>query len=82
MCSSVHSISRVCVGINEFKDYYLNNNYNDNTFNIDGTLNKNYNSSKKTGTIAQIFEDHWNHIPFDEKQEILKYRPNANKEIP
>ncbi|MBR3571294.1 MAG: transposase, partial [Mycoplasmataceae bacterium] len=75
------SISRVCVGINEFKDYYLNHNYSDNMFNIDGTLNKNYNSSKKTGTIAQIFEDHWNNITFDEKQEILKYRPNADKEI-
>lgn len=81
MSSNVHSISHVCVGINEFKDYYLNNNYNDNIFNIDGTLNKNYNSSKKTGTIAQIFEDHWNNIPHNEKQEILKYRPNADKEI-
>ena len=81
MSSNVHSISRVCVGINEFKDYYLNNNYSDNMFNNDGTLNKNYNSSKKTGTIAQIFEDHWNNIPKIEKEEILKYRPNADKEI-
>lgn len=81
MSSNVHSISHVCVGINEFKDYFLDNNYNDNMFNIDGTLNKNYNSSKKTGTIAQIFEEHWNNIPFNEKQQILKYRPNANEEI-
>lgn len=81
MCSNVHSISRVCVDINQFKDYYLNHNYNDNMFNLDGSLNRNYNSSKKTGTIANIFEDHWNSIPFDEKQEILKYRPNADIEI-
>ena len=74
MSSNIHSISHVCVGINEFKDYYLNNNYNDNMFKPDGTLNSNYNSFKKTGTIAQIFEDHWNNIPYNEKQIILKYR--------
>lgn len=62
MCNNVNSISRVCVGINEFKDYYLNNNYNDNMFRLDGSLNPNYNCSKRTGTIAQIFEDHWNDI--------------------
>lgn len=81
MGNNVHSISHVCVGINEFKDYYLNNNYNDNMFNTDGTLNRNYNSSKKTGTIAQIFEDHWDNIPYEEKQLILKYRPNADIEV-
>lgn len=81
MSSNTHSVSHVCVGINEFKDYFLDNNYNDNMFKLDGSLNPNYNSSKKTGTIAQIFEEHWNNIPFDEKQEILKYRPNADKEI-
>ena len=37
MCTNVNSISRVCVGINEFKDYYLNNNYNDNMFKLDGS---------------------------------------------
>ena len=73
MSSNIHSISRVCIGINEFKDYFLNNNYNENMFKYDGTLNENYNSSKKTGTIAKIFEEHWNNLPFDEKQEILKY---------
>lgn len=56
MSSNVHSISRVCVGINEFKDYFLNNNYDDNMFSIDGNLNKNYNNFKKTGTIAQILK--------------------------
>lgn len=81
MSCNVHSISHVCVGINEFKDYYLNNNYNNNMFKQDGSLNANYNNSKKTGTIAQIFEDHWYNIPSNEKQEILKYRPNADKEI-
>ena len=69
MCTNVNSISRVCVGINEFKDYYLYNNYNDNMFKLEGSLIPNYNSSKKTGTFAQIFEEHWNNIPFDVKQE-------------
>ena len=45
--SNVHSISHIYVNINKFYNYYLNNNYNDNMFNIDKTLNKNYNSSKK-----------------------------------
>lgn len=81
MSSNIHSISRVCIGINEFKDYFLNNNYNENMFKSDGTLNENYNSSKKTGTIAKIFEEHWNNIPYNDKQQFLKYRPNAEKEI-
>ena len=81
MSNNAYSISRVCVGINEFKDYYLNNNYNDNMFNTDGALNRNYNSLKKTGIIAQIFEEHWDNIPSEEKQIILKYRPNADIEV-
>lgn len=81
MSINVHDITNVCVSVDEFKDYFLDNNYNDNMFNPDGTLNKNYNSHKKTGTIAQIFEDHWNNIPFNEKQLILKYRPNADYEV-
>ena len=62
MSSNIHSISHVCVGINEFKDYYLNNNYNNNMFKPDGTLNSNYNSLKKlelshkfSKTIGTIF---------------------------
>jgi len=78
---NTHQIDHICTDIETFKDYFLEHNYNANMFNDDGTLNKNYNSFKKTGLIAQIFEDHWNNIPFDEKQVILKNRPNADKEI-
>ena len=31
-------------------------------FNSDGSINPKYNSNKKTGIIAQIFEDHWNNF--------------------
>ena len=63
---NTHQIDHICTDIETFKDYFLEHNYNSNMFNSDGTLNKNYNSFKKTGLIAQIFEDHWNNIPFDE----------------
>lgn len=43
----------------EFLNYFNNRIFNDNMFKPYGSLNKNYNSFKKTGTIAQIFEDHW-----------------------
>ena len=56
----VHKVNHICVELDTFKDYYLNHNYNENMFNDDGTLNKDYNSFKKTGLIAQIFEEHWN----------------------
>ena len=81
MSINIHGITNVCVSVNEFKEFFLDNNYNDNMFNPVGTLNKDYNSFKRTGTIAQIFEDHWNNIPFSEKQIILKYRPNADDEV-
>lgn len=76
-----HHVEHICTNIETFKDYFLNHNYNENMFTDDGSLNKNYNNFKKTGLISQIFEDHWNSIPFDEKQIILKYRPNADKEV-
>lgn len=65
----------------QFINYFLNNNYNENLFNSDGSLNKNYNSFKKTGIIAKIFEDHWSSIYNKHKDTINLYRPNANKEI-
>ena len=74
-------IDNLGLSIDEFKDYYLKNNYNENVFNKDGSINLNYNSKKKTGLIAQIFEDHWFYLPNDIKQSILKYKPNADKEI-
>ena len=50
-------------------------------FNSDGSLNPKYNSFKKTGTIAQIFDDHWHSVYFKHKDIIDLYRPNANYEI-
>lgn len=50
---------KLSVSLDQFKNYFLTHNYNENMFNSDGTINHNYNSRKKTGIIAQIFEDHW-----------------------
>lgn len=72
---------KVCVPLNVFKDYYLTHNYNENMFNSDGSINPNYNSSKKTGIIAQIFEDHWESFYKEKKEMVDKYRPNAPIEI-
>lgn len=69
------------ISLNEFKDYYLDNNYNESMFNSDGSLNPNYNSYKKTGTIAKIFEDHWNYVYQKHKNQIERCRSNAYKEI-
>ena len=70
------------VNENEFIKYYLDNSYDESVFNTDGTLNKNYNSFKKTGLIASIFEDHWNTIYYGNNKLLIdKYRPNADKEI-
>ena len=77
----VHKVNHICVELDTFKDYYLNHNYNENMFNDDGTLNKNYNSFKKTGLIAQIFEEHWNDVYNEQKEKIDLYRPNAPSEI-
>lgn len=77
----VHKIDHACFTIEQFKDYVLDNLYNENMFNKDGKLNKDYNSKKKTGLIAQICEDHWINIPSDVKELILNYRPNAEVEI-
>lgn len=69
------------MNINEFKDYYLNNNYNENMFNKDGSLNHNYNSFKKTGLIAKVLEDNWDKCYHSHKLNIDLKRPNANIEI-
>ena len=49
---------KVCCNIEQFKTYFLNHNYNENMINNDDSINHNYNSKKKTGVIAQVFEDH------------------------
>ena len=65
----------------EFKISFLKNNYNENMFREDGSFNPKFNSNKKTGIIAQIFEDHWDKIPEQSKHNILISRPNADKEV-
>lgn len=74
-------IEKPVLNIDQFKNSFLNNNYNENMFDETGSLNLNYNSKKKTGLTSIIFEDHWFDIPFVSKQNILKVRPNADKEI-
>lgn len=72
---------KICVPIETFKEYYLTHNYNENMFTKDGNINPNYNSFKKTGLIAKIFEEHWEEF-YDENNELIdKFRPNAKHEV-
>lgn len=64
-----------------FINEWLINYHDDNIFNSDGTINRNYNSFKKTGLIASIFEDYWQAVYKNNKELIDKYRPNVNIEI-
>lgn len=74
-------MNKTLVSLNTFKDCFIPNNYNENMFNEDGTINNKYNSFKKTGIISQIFEDHWDSVYAENKNIIDKFRPNASKEI-
>lgn len=65
----------------DFINYFLDRDFDENIFNSDGSLNKNYNSFKKTGTIASIFEDHWQNVYETHQVLIDKYRPNAINEV-
>ena len=78
---NVKVIDKAVLSLSDFKDGYLRNSYNENMFNSDGNINPNYNSKKKTGLIAQILEDHYYNLPESIKQNILKYKPNADKEV-
>ena len=78
---SKNIIANPVLSLDEFKNSFLSNNYDENMFNDDGSLNPNYNSKKKTGIIAQIFNDHWNNLPSNIKHNILNIKPNADKEI-
>ena len=79
--SNIHDIDHICVTIDQFKDYYLDHNYNENMFTSEGKINPNYNSNKKTGIIAKILEDHWDHYYSINKEKVDKYRPNAVFEV-
>lgn len=72
---------KVCVPLETLKNYFLNHSYNENMFKSDGTINPDYNSNKKTGIIAKIFEDHWDNYHKENKSIVDKFRPNANKEV-
>ncbi len=71
----------ITIPLSIFREEFLKNNYNENMIKSDGSLNPKYNSFKKTGIIASIFEDHWDYVYSENKDLIDKYRPNANKEI-
>jgi len=53
MCNK--TIDNLGLSINEFKDFYLNNSYNENMFKSDGSINPKYNTKKNTGLTAIIF---------------------------
>ena len=78
---NVHKIDTLCLSTDEFRNYLLDRNYNDNMFKPNGEINPKYNSSKKATVIAQIFEDHWDSYYLENKSLIDKYRPNANDEV-
>ena len=69
------------VTLDFFKTFCLPKTYDENMFKSDGSINPKYNSFKKTGVIAQIFEDYWDIVYSKYGDVIDKYRPNANKEI-
>jgi len=73
--------NKVVISLETFKEVFLENTYDENMFMDDGSINPKYNSFKKTGTIANIFEDHWEEIYNQNKDLIDLYRPNADKEI-
>ena len=74
-------IDKPKISLEDFKNSFLKNNYNENMFKDDGSFNPKYNSKKKTVVIAQILEDYWDKISEQSKHNILIARPNADKEV-
>lgn len=72
---------KLILTLEQFKDYFLDNEYDENMFKSDGHINPNYNSFKNTGIISKIFEDNWNEVYNANKDLFDLYRPNADKEI-
>ena len=71
-------MNKTIVFLDTFKDCFLPNNYNENRFNEDGSINNKYNSFKKTSIISQIFEDHWDSVyaeknKFDNLKDAIEY---------
>ena len=69
------------LSIDQFVNYFLDHNYDENMFDSKGHLNPNYNSFKKTGTISQIIEDHWDDFYKANKDLVDHYRSNAKEEF-
>lgn len=79
--NNVIKIDKPCMSEQGFIEFILERDYNENMFNKDGTLNKNYKSSKVTGIIATILENHTDKFFNKYDEQINKYRPNAYDEI-
>ena len=79
--NNIIEIDKPCISEQEFIEFMLERDYNENMFNKDGTLNKNYNSSKVTGLISTILEDYSDEFFNKYGDQINKYRPNAYIEI-
>lgn len=69
------------LSIEQFKDYFLDHEFDENMFTNDGHINPDYNSSKKTGLIAKILEDNWDDFYRANKDLVDTYRQNAPIEI-
>lgn len=69
------------VSLKEFINNYLPKSYNENMFLPNGKINPKYNTFKKTGIIAKIFEEHWKDVYLKNKTLIDEMRPNADYEI-
>lgn len=68
------------LSLNKFINNYLPNSYDENMFDKNSSINPKYNSFKKTGLIAQIFDEHWDEVYSNNKDIIDKMRPNADAE--
>ena len=69
------------VSLKEFINNYLPKSYNENMFLPNGKINPKYNTFKRTGIIAKIFEEYWNDVYLKNKTLIDEMRPNADYEI-
>ena len=79
--NNINEDKKLILSISDFKNYFLEHEYNENMFTKDNHLNPKYNSFKNTGIIPTIFEDNWNNFYNTNKDLVDKYRPNAPTEV-
>mgnify|MGYP002627200207 CR=1 FL=1 len=79
--AKIHNVDNICVTKDQFINFYLARNYNENMFNIDGSINFNYNSQKKACIISKIAEDWWDKFSIQNFDMLKKFRPNAFEEF-